>query len=344
MILHTDTRVPMPADVHRCVRTVLDLFLTHRWSCWRIAIVVEKIVCRSTCVNQKTSMLKFGSSNYLMIWNMEWYQSQLRIQGYLTSELGTWLTSCWLKTGILIVITSFPRCRDRRIQIFQPLILLFWRTGRHQKTPIPAVDCEAIRHRHFGISFFDYHAPERYLAVNFELKGRCGRPTCIDQHVRKLKENSCKNTFSEDCEIYWICMPNLIWARELFRHKVAALTKKNILCWYPFLESFCKHPSRMKTRNGCTRFSIPIKSRCSSRSFCRFSRRKNAPCKGSVILLISDNVAEREDKPVPYQWMSCKMEKSGNCDFYTAICYGKYVLVWRTAQQYQSKILRHFSA
>ena len=33
------------------------------------------------------------------------------------------------------------------------------------------------------------------------------------------------------------------------------LTKKNILCWYPFLDSFWRQPSRTNSRPDCTRLS-----------------------------------------------------------------------------------------
>ena len=51
------------------------------------------------------------------------------------------------------------------------------------------------------------------------------------------------------------------------------LTKKNILCWYPFLDNFCRQPSRMNSRSFWSSWDskLPPRSRWSSASLMKFS-------------------------------------------------------------------------
>ncbi len=61
-----------------------------------------------------------------------------------------------------------------------------------------------------------------------------------------------------------------IWVNKM-QSLLFIRTKKNILCWYPFFDNFCKHPSRTNSLLGWMILSIPTKSLCNSINFCKFS-------------------------------------------------------------------------
>ena len=86
-----------------------------------------------------------------------------------------------------------------------------------------------------------------------------------------MQKNGLVYHFSS-CKSMSFTFVQVIMHQPLIRY----LTRKNILCWQPFLDNFCKDPSLMKRReflleSEANRFSTPIRSRCRSISFCLFS-------------------------------------------------------------------------